>query len=227
VKLRIAFPFGAAAALAAVLASPAAALDSTEQNRFLSPERGATLTGGSLVEARWSFAAPAGDADEAELVLSLDGGRTFPVRVSAELSPDARSYRWRVPSLSSATARLALRVGADHEKGRESIVAVSAQFTIAAAGPEPESLVRGASEWWTRQALSERTVRDILETSVEPEGDRLVAPSLETDADRPPQALSLAVPSAEGQSTPPSLVLAGARSQRASLPPASSSPLRL
>lgn len=152
---------------------------------FVAPGRAETLTGGATVEVRWS--APheiAADADEAELVLSLDGGRTFPVRISAELSPRATSYRWRVPALATRSARLALRVGFDREGGRERLVLVSRDFVIAADSPEPETLARGASEWWTEQALRERSLRDVLDASVEADGQSLVAPRPDTDADR-------------------------------------------
>jgi hypothetical protein len=111
------------AALAATTASPAQAL---ARDGFFAPAGGATLTAGAVAEARWI--APEHDGagiDEAELVLSVDGGLTFPVRLSAELSPHASSYRWRVPALATTHARLGLRVGVEHEAERERIVLVA------------------------------------------------------------------------------------------------------
>lgn len=90
------------------------------------------------------------DADEMELVLSLDGGATFPVRVTAEIEPGTTSIAWRVPNLPSRSARLALRAGAD---GRESIRAIGAAFAIEPDPlARPEDAARVAGEWRTREA---------------------------------------------------------------------------
>ena len=95
------------------------------EERFLSPDAGEALAPGSTVEVRWSsvcLADPDRDSqeqqDEAELILSYDGGLTFPVRVSQEISPCASHYTWRVPSIASDRVRLALRVGRE-ERGDE------------------------------------------------------------------------------------------------------------
>jgi hypothetical protein len=175
-----------------MLAWPASAVGS---GGFAAPAPGASLTGGSVAETRWRLEAEEiGDADEAELVLSLDGGRTFPVRVSSELSPRAASYRWRVPSLPTHDARLALRVGFDRAGERERIVVISGEFAIAAEAPEVGTLAHGASEWWTEQALSERGLSDVLGGSVAPDGERLVAARHDTDADCPTAAAKLPPP---------------------------------
>jgi hypothetical protein len=63
-----------------------------------------------------------------ELLLSLDGGRHFTVRVTPDLEADRGSYAWRVPPLPSGDARLAVRVNLD---GREVLGGVSARFRIA------------------------------------------------------------------------------------------------
>src|SRR5512147_730734 len=76
------------AALVSIAAAFAARGEATSP--FLSPARGEALAPGSIVEVRWASAcasAPEGRADEAEVVLSLDGGLTFPIRVSNELHP--------------------------------------------------------------------------------------------------------------------------------------------
>ena len=95
----------------------------------------AVVTAGQWVELRWS-GLPA-DVEELEIVLSLDGGRTYPVRVSPELEAPEGCYRWRVPDLPAARARLMLRIGG--ERG-ERAGAHSREFRIAhAAGvPRPE-----------------------------------------------------------------------------------------
>jgi hypothetical protein len=81
---------------------------------------------GEVVEVRWA-AVPRG-VEEMELLLSLDGGRHFTVRVTPDLEADRGSYAWRVPPLPSGDARLAVRVNLD---GREVLGGVSARFRIA------------------------------------------------------------------------------------------------
>jgi hypothetical protein len=194
VFFRILGAVGGVTVLAAALASP---LRAVERGDFAMPRRGSTLTAGSIVEVRWRAAGPdvRGDADEAELLLSLDGGRTFSVRVSSELPPGAASYRWRVPALAASSARLALRVGAGHERGRERIVLASGEFTIASSGAEPETLAAGPEEPWTEQALTESPIGDRLAGSLARGETRIVSPGAEMDADyRPPSpaAASLA-----------------------------------
>jgi hypothetical protein len=85
----------------------------------------AVVTAGQSVELRWSLL-PA-DAEELEIVLSLDGGRTYPVRVSPELDAREGGYRWRVPDLPAAHARLMLRMGGE---GGERVGALSRGFRI-------------------------------------------------------------------------------------------------
>lgn len=80
-----------------------------------------------VVEVRWT-GAPEG-VEEMELLLSLDGGRHFGIRVTPDLDAERGSYQWRVPPLPSAEARLAVRVNL---RGREVLAGVSAPFRIAA-----------------------------------------------------------------------------------------------
>jgi hypothetical protein len=73
------------------------------------------LHAGERFEIRWSGSGPG--VDELEILLSIDGGRRFALRVSPELD------------LSSANARLRLRF---HRGGREIDGAMSARFTLIA-----------------------------------------------------------------------------------------------
>jgi len=81
---------------------------------FTQPEPGATLHGGELIEIRWSGVPP--ETGEVELLLSVDGGRHFSLRLTEDLDADSRSFRWRVPNLIADGATLELRMGI---KGRE------------------------------------------------------------------------------------------------------------
>jgi len=121
---------------------------------FLRPAARERLQVGDVVEVRW--AAVRDDAEEMELLLSTDGGRSFPVRVSEEISPDATSVRWRVPGLPTRHARLAIRSGDGEDAESEALRIVSEEFEIAADPRFPdddEPLFRTDGEWRTTEAL--------------------------------------------------------------------------
>jgi hypothetical protein len=122
---------------------------------FLSPSEAQRLDPGANLEARWSVDAPELEGkDEMELVLSLDGGATFPVRLTARILPGDRRVGWRVPALSTEHARIALRSGSDENGETESILLVSEGFSIASAGSAAaENLFAVGTELRTREAL--------------------------------------------------------------------------
>src|SRR3954471_17871563 len=68
--------------------------------QLVAPQTGATLTAGSTAELEW---APVGELDgdikEWEAFLSVDGGKTYPVRITPHLDQDLRRFTWQVPSI--------------------------------------------------------------------------------------------------------------------------------
>ena len=90
---------------------------------FLRPAAGDRLESGTVVELLWNLDGVSSDAQESELVLSLDGGRTFPIRLTADFEPATRKVLWRVPALPTDQARLALRAGNDEEPAQETLAA--------------------------------------------------------------------------------------------------------
>lgn len=78
------------------------------------PASGDLLVSGTDAEIAWqptaAFSALAG-ATEWEAFLSVDGGRSFPVRLTPHLDLERRRVRFRVPDLPSDDVRLLLRVG--------------------------------------------------------------------------------------------------------------------
>jgi hypothetical protein len=102
------------------------------------------VAAGAIVTIEWGGVP--GDAEELELLLSLDDGRRFPIRVSPELSGAARRFTWRVPNLPSANARLRLRWN-DGRGERES--GPSAAFRIVAAPNRPPDRAQMSEAlWW-------------------------------------------------------------------------------
>jgi hypothetical protein len=72
---------------------------------------GPSVIAGEIVVLRWE-GLPAG-VEELELLLSSDGGRTFPQRISPEMEGRERWYAWRVPPIATSAARLRVRARVD------------------------------------------------------------------------------------------------------------------
>lgn len=113
--------------------------------RIERPAGGDALYAGEMIEVRWTALPDA--VNECELLLSLDGGRDFTVRLTPRLDRTTRELSWRVPNLPTRQARLRLRVGV---AGREIESSMSSGFTIVGASTSPLAPVRLAhGEWWT------------------------------------------------------------------------------
>ena len=120
-----------ASALPAAAMAPAAA-EAPPPIRLLAPAADAGLVAGDEAEIAWeplaSFA-NLGRVEEWEAFLSLDGGATYPFRLTPHLDHDLRRFRWRVPAVPSADARLLFRFG---DERREVPVYVPQRFVIEA-----------------------------------------------------------------------------------------------
>lgn len=128
-------------AWAALAATPAAAAEAAAPPiRLLSPADGAALVAGGTSELVWE-PLPAfeqlAQAEEWEAFLSLDGGLSYPLRLTPHLDQDVRRIAWRVPPLASADARLLLRFGDEH---RETAVPLPHRLVIQ---PPPVALPLG------------------------------------------------------------------------------------
>ena len=111
---------------------------------FSQPAEGASLHEGEIVQIRWS-GVPA-DAEEIELLLSVDGGQHFSLRLTDELDSSSGSFLWRVPSLLTDSASLAIRVGAH---GEETVSASGPLFRLSHGPSTPAVLLRWkAGEIW-------------------------------------------------------------------------------
>lgn len=81
--------------------------------RLVSPVEGETLEAGELARIEWSaepgHLPPA--ATEWEAFLSLDGGRTYPIRLTPHLDLALRGFSFEVPNVPARDARLLLRIG--------------------------------------------------------------------------------------------------------------------
>jgi hypothetical protein len=103
------------------------------QVRLLSPGDAAILQAGTMATLEW---APLADLDgeekwaEWEAFLSLDGGATYPVRVTPHLDRDLRRVSFQVPGFPTRNARLLVRVG---DERRETAYELPQRFAVVAA----------------------------------------------------------------------------------------------
>ena len=128
---------GAVLALGVAMSSPAAASDTGELARLVSPAPGATLTAGASVVLEWEARPPLATmphVEEWEAFLSLDGGRTFLTRLTPHLETGMRRVTVRLPELPSDDARLLLRFGDERDERDEREQVLPARYRIAAAG---------------------------------------------------------------------------------------------
>lgn len=129
---------------------------------FRNPSAGDRLPSGSTVFVAWTLESSTLEArDEMELVLSLDDGASFPIRVTGRMGTAARSVTWRVPAVRSRHARIALRAGEEERTASEALLLVSDSFAI--EGPNssgPEEFYPVGEGIRTREALEGAPVRE-------------------------------------------------------------------
>ncbi len=202
---------------------------------MISPGAGEALAPGAVVEVRWpslcdvaSRSGTTREVDEAEVVLSLDGGRTFPIRVTPELRPCTARFLWTVPALPTVHARLAVRAGSEQRDEAEGLEILGAEFRIL-QDPDGrvEKLRRHVNEWWIPPPPSMLSAEDLLDRSMSPASGQISAPAASLEAApttdsptlRPSRAAGLGLASHKESGIPGSLPQ--------SRPTGSSTPLRL
>jgi hypothetical protein len=108
----------------------------------------ATVTAGEAVVLALGEAPR--DVDELEILLSLDDGRTFPVRVTREIGAGERRVLWEVPAMATGAARLRVRFG-QHRGGAREVETwgpSSAPFAIVTRGEKNDLHVFHENGWW-------------------------------------------------------------------------------
>jgi hypothetical protein len=123
------------AVLLAALALAAGARPALAYARLVAPAAGAELEAGSLATIGWEGLALPPNTEEWEAFLSVDGGRTWPLRVTPHLDIGIRRFEFRVPDLPTREARLMLRFG---DERREVGVEAPQRFAIV---PGPDSWI--------------------------------------------------------------------------------------
>jgi len=114
--------------------------------QLTAPRAGAELTAGALAAVAWEDPPP--DAVEWEAFLSMDGGRTYPVRITPHLDLSIRRFTFQVPAFPTRDARILLRFG---DERREVEVETPQRFAILPGAFQAEETLWPAS---LRKALS-------------------------------------------------------------------------
>ncbi len=91
-----------------------------EQRAFnvhlIEPAAGASAVAGSAASIAWEADNTPADVEEWEAFVSIDGGRTYPIRVTPHLDAGIRRFNWTVPSLPGAELSILLRFGDERQE---------------------------------------------------------------------------------------------------------------
>ena len=104
-----------ALALAAQFVSSSRAASGRYSAQLISPTAGQVVYPGQKVRVEWKSVLPPINLEgcEAELWLSLDGGKTFPMVITPIMDPKAQFFYWTVPNFPTKTAVLDIRFGCE------------------------------------------------------------------------------------------------------------------
>lgn len=157
------------AGLIGLCALPSAA-QAARSVRLISPAEGERLEAGELARIEWS-AEPGHlppDATEWEAFLSLNGGRTYPIRLTPHLDLSLRGFSFEVPNVPTRDARLLLRIG---DERIEQSFETPTRFAIGSS----------ARKLWRVGSWEEPLARTLEEGEPARRGDRGVVVWLEGD----------------------------------------------
>ena len=81
--------------------------------KLISPKPGEVVVPGQIVRIKWTSDFPDVDLTmcEAEVLLSLDGGRTIYMRLTEQRNPTLQYFDWTVPNTPTNEAVLDIRFG--------------------------------------------------------------------------------------------------------------------
>jgi hypothetical protein len=104
--------------LAIASATGARAADGAFDVRLIEPAEHVDLVAGSTVSIAWEARNQPAAVEEWEAFLSINGGRTYPIRLTPHLDVTIQRFTWTVPSLPGAEASLLLRFGDEQRERR-------------------------------------------------------------------------------------------------------------
>jgi hypothetical protein len=105
---------------------------------LISPTAGQVLYPGQKVRVEWRTSLPTQVTYpswcEIELWLSLDGGRTYTIRITPSMDPNTRFFYWIVPNTPSNSAVLDIRFGGEPFYPETYHTQTGSPFVISSAG---------------------------------------------------------------------------------------------
>lgn len=124
--------------LAPQFVRPSKAASGIYSARLLLPTAGQIVYPGQKVRVEWKSVLPPINLGgcEAEVWLSLDGGRTFPMVITPIMDPKAQYFYWTVPNFPTKTAVLDIRFGCDGWYPENYAPQPASMFTISASVPQ-------------------------------------------------------------------------------------------
>ncbi|HZF07769.1 MAG TPA: hypothetical protein VFE33_03175 [Thermoanaerobaculia bacterium] len=151
--------------------------------RLLAPAEGTVLQGGATAVLAW---APRpglrGEWEEWEAFFSLDGGATYPFRLTPHLDRDLRRVSFKVPRFPTRQGRLLLRVG---DERREQVFELPQNFTITVPPGRVGQFLDLQQREWRRGEPARPGEAGVVAWV---EGPRQGGPLREVVAAEPPQA---------------------------------------
>ena len=107
---------------------------------LITPKAGQILYPGQKIRVEWQTAGIPGIVwpayCEIELWLSLDGGRTYDMRLTPSLDPNTKFFYWTVPNAPTNSALLDIRFGCEPFYPETYHAQTSSPFVIANSGGE-------------------------------------------------------------------------------------------
>jgi hypothetical protein len=99
--------------------------------KLISPRAGEVLTPGQVVRVEWTATFPDVDLTmcETEILLSLDGGKTYAF-ITSQRNPKVRYFNWTVPETPTGAAVLDIRFGCLNIYAETSSPQVQSAFVI-------------------------------------------------------------------------------------------------
>jgi len=103
--------------------------------KLISPKPGEVLVPGQIVRIKWTSDFPDVDLTmcEAEVLLSLDGGRTIYMRLTEQRNPTLQYFDWTVPNTPTNEAVLDIRFGCLNLYPETRSVQIRSAFVISSA----------------------------------------------------------------------------------------------
>ncbi|MDQ6801624.1 MAG: hypothetical protein M3041_12375 [Acidobacteriota bacterium] len=109
---------GASFVIATLMAVRVSAAEDPLDLRLTEPLAQVEIAAGSTVSIAWEAAKLPPEVEEWEAFLSIDAGRSYPIRLTPHLDASIHRFAWSVPNLPGAKVTILLRFGDERHERR-------------------------------------------------------------------------------------------------------------